>query len=49
MVYGSADYMRVPWETIIKLFRSHIGQDKFDTIEEYGKKFVDYVNTHLCK
>jgi hypothetical protein len=35
MIYDSADFMGMPWEIIIKLFRQHLEETKYDTITGY--------------
>ena len=30
MVYGNASFMGVPWETVIKLFRSTLGDQSYE-------------------
>ncbi len=43
MVYGNAELNRVPWETLIKRYRSaHLGVE-FDTIEEYYRSFSAFL------
>jgi len=42
MVYGNASFMAVPWETLIKLFRSGLGNKRFDTLNEYCDCFIDF-------
>lgn len=44
MIYGAAQINGVPWETLIKFYRSRIllGK-KFDTIEEYRDNFLDFL------
>lgn len=44
MLYGSADFMGIPWETIIKIYRNKLGQQKFDTLKEYADNFVDFLD-----
>lgn len=39
MIYGNAQFMDVPWETIIKIYRNHLDAQEFDTVEEYAKHF----------
>lgn len=46
MVYGNAQLMGIPWETIIKLYRDKLGNSEFDTLNEYSKKFIDYFNNN---
>lgn len=44
MIYGSAQLNGIPWETLIKFYRSRILLDrKFDTIEEYRDNFLDFI------
>jgi hypothetical protein len=42
MVYGSADLMSVPWETIIKMYRSELGAKEFDHLEDYARDFIGF-------
>ena len=47
MVYGSANFMEIPWETIIKVYRNNFldkNKEKFDTLEEYAKDFVEFLD-----
>ncbi|MBU4139203.1 MAG: hypothetical protein KJ729_04600, partial [Euryarchaeota archaeon] len=41
MVFGNADLMDVPWETIIKMYRTELGKKKFDTLKEYAYNFIE--------
>jgi len=43
MVFGRADFMDVPWETIIKIYREKLGKQKFDTLEKYAKNFIAFL------
>lgn len=43
MIYGNAIFMGVPWETIIKLFRKNLGDNKKDSLFEYGEAFIDFL------
>lgn len=49
MVYQNAELLSVPWETIIKEYRKHLGANTFPTLEEYAANFLAYLNgnTHL--
>ncbi len=51
MVYGSALFMGIPWETLIKVYRSKRGDKSFPTIREYGEDFLRFLanNTILPK
>jgi hypothetical protein len=43
MIYGSANLMEVPWETIIKVYRNNLDQKTFKTIGDYAKDFFSFV------
>lgn len=43
MIYGVADLMGVPWETIIKMYRKHLGNKSFDTLEEYFRDLLHFL------
>ena len=44
MVYDSADFVGVPWELIIKEYRTHLGNCSFDTLKEYADDFWNFIN-----
>lgn len=44
MIYGSADIMEVPWETIIKIYRAKLGKKKFGTLKEYSDDFIAFLD-----
>ena len=46
MIYNNASLLGVPWETIIKLFRKQLGQDSYQTLEEYGQKLIEFLMNH---
>ncbi len=46
MVYGDADLLGIPWETIIKLYRKHLGNKTFPQLEDYVKSVVDFMCCH---
>lgn len=39
MIYGSADFTDIPFETIIKVYKSYLGNKSFDTLQEYADDF----------
>jgi len=45
MVYGNAQLMGVPWETIIKIYRNKLGNNEFDTLNDYSNDFIKFLNT----
>jgi hypothetical protein len=44
MIYGEAEILGVPWETIIKLFRENLGKTSKDSVKEYSELFIRYLN-----
>ena len=40
MVYGSAVFGPIPWETVVKEYRSRLGTATFETVEEYASDFI---------
>lgn len=46
MVYGNADLMDVPWETLIKTYRKEIGGSTYKALKEYAEGFVNYLNNN---
>ena len=44
MVYNNSSILGVPLETIIKLFRRELGTKAFDTLPEYGKALISYLD-----
>lgn len=46
MVYGNAEYMGVPWETIIKIYRAELGHTWFSTLGEYYDSFVAFLGSN---
>jgi hypothetical protein len=45
MIYGGADFMGVPWETIIKTYREILGTQKKDSVKEYCDDFIEFLKT----
>jgi hypothetical protein len=48
MVYSSGSFMNTPWETIIKVYRSELKDQSFDTIKEYVNHFVAFLHSKHC-
>ena len=45
MIYGSATFMGIPWETIIKVYRKvGLPQNGFGTLEEYARDFISFLS-----
>jgi hypothetical protein len=43
MLFGSASFMGIPWETIIKVYRSELKNKSFRTLKEYADDFIGFV------
>lgn len=43
MVYGSASFMEVPWEVIIKAYRNHLGNETFPNLSDYLNDFLSFL------
>jgi len=49
-IYGNAALNGcVPWEVVIKMYRKHIGANKFPLLSDYAKDFFDYVKAYSQK
>jgi hypothetical protein len=46
-IYNRADFMGIPLETIIKMYRNKIKDGSFDTLEEYKKDFLAFLISQL--
>jgi hypothetical protein len=47
MVYGSAYFENIPWETIIKVYRKYLGNKKFNTVKEYAENFLNWLTRNI--
>jgi len=47
MIYGRANILGIPWETIIKTFRKQISKTKFETLREYSVEFNNFLKKEL--
>lgn len=43
MIYGSASFLGIPWETIIKIYRNELGQKAFKTVGKYAEHFLTFL------
>lgn len=43
MVYGNAEFMGIPWETIIKFYRSRLKGNKFNKLMDYAEDFMSFL------
>ena len=43
MVFGNAEFMRFPWETIVKMYRQQKGAKNEDSVDEWAKDFCSWL------
>lgn len=43
MIYGAADFMGVPWDTIIKQYRVRLGTRGFPRVQDYADDFLKFI------
>ena len=43
MVYGSASIMGIPWETVIKIYRSQLEKEEFDYVTDYAEHLISFL------
>lgn len=43
MIFSSASFMSIPWETIIKLYRKNINENSFDYLVDYKNDFLKFL------
>ena len=46
MIYSSATFMGIPWETLIKMFRETLGNQQQHQLEDYGKLLVEFLENN---
>ena len=44
MVFNSADLLKVPWEVIVKQFRSSLESKSFNALDGYAAEFFAFLN-----
>ena len=45
MTYGAAEFMQVPWEIIIKLYRQRLSSRHFDHVSQYAEDFLQFLES----
>ena len=43
MFYNAMELGSVPWETLVKVYRQHLGQAKFDHLDDYADDFFKFL------
>lgn len=49
MLYNSAELVGLPWETIIKMYRRHLGSQAFDTLPQYADHLISYLQSLVAR
>ena len=44
MISGSASFMGIPWETIIKIYRNKKGKESFDNLNQHAIDFIEFLD-----
>lgn len=44
MIYGNASMLGIPWETIVKMYREHLGNREFSSLTGYCNSFFAYLD-----
>ena len=47
LVYGRADFMSIPWETVVKQYRCYLGVKTFGRLDEYAADFCRFLSTEI--
>ena len=45
MIYGADAFGTIPWETIVKEYRSKLASKSYATVEDYASKFLGYISS----
>ena len=43
MIYGNSQFMGVPWETLLKLYRKKLGSTLYKTLKEYAEDLLRFL------
>jgi hypothetical protein len=43
MVSGNANFMDIPWDTVIKLYRKNLNKTKLDKVADYLNNFIEFL------
>ncbi len=46
-IYSNADFLGIPLETLIKLYRAELKEDSFPTLSEYKLDFLEFIKTKV--
>lgn len=43
MIYGSAQFMGIPWESVIKIYRKQLKDSSFNSLKGYSDDFINFL------
>lgn len=46
-IYNSAEFMGIPWETLIKIYRADTGSVPMSDLLDYGPHFLGFLNKYI--
>jgi hypothetical protein len=46
MIFDAADILRVPWEIVVKEFRSSLADKSFNSLDGYASEFFSFLNAN---
>jgi hypothetical protein len=46
MIFDAADLMRVPWEVVVKAFRTELNSKSFNKLSEYAEEFFRFIEVN---
>ena len=49
LVYGRADFMSIPWETVVKEYRRFLGGKTFTKLNEYATDFCRFLSEEIAQ
>jgi len=44
MFYGSDSFMSIPWETVLKVYRRHLSDSAFRSLDGYAEHFISFLS-----
>lgn len=49
MIYGNSEFMGVPWETLVKMYRRKRGKQSLPTVRDYMDDLLDFIaDPNIC-
>jgi hypothetical protein len=45
MIHGGAEFMGIPWESIIKEYRRQLAKTEYDNLRQYANGFISWIKT----